>query len=96
MLVSSNTTSIGPGDLLDPWEKSLFSDSTNPPVKRSRKNSLRDVSEGRIGAKQNSTHCLDEDDAMEVVDGIPRCTNSDGDIGGPALEEGVVDVSLEL
>jgi hypothetical protein len=55
-----------------------------------------DVSEGRTGAKENSTHCLDEDDAMEVVDGIPRCANSDGYIGGPALEEGVVHVSLEL
>jgi hypothetical protein len=33
---------------------------------------------------------------MEVVYGIPRCANSDGYIGGPAMEEGVVDVSLEL
>ena len=33
---------------------------------------------------------------MEVVDGIPRCTNSEGHIAGPALEEGRVDVSLEL
>jgi hypothetical protein len=34
---------------------------------------------------------------MEVVDGIPRrATNSDCYIGGPALDEGVVDVSLEL
>ena len=49
-----------------------------------------------MGAKENSTHCLDEDDAMEIVDGIPRCANPDGHIGGPPLEEGVVDVSLEL
>jgi hypothetical protein len=33
---------------------------------------------------------------MEVVDGIPRCANSEGNIRGSALEEGVVDVSLEL
>jgi hypothetical protein len=45
---------------------------------------------------EQGTHCLDEDDAMAVVDGIPRCTNSEGYIGGPALKEGVVDVSLKL
>jgi hypothetical protein len=39
---------------------------------------------------------LDEDDTMEVIYGIPRCMDFDGYIGGPALEEGVVDVSLEL
>jgi hypothetical protein len=33
---------------------------------------------------------------MDVVDGIPRSANSDGYIGGTALEEGVVDVSLKL
>ena len=33
---------------------------------------------------------------MKVVDGIPRCVYSDGYIGGPAIEEGVVDVSLKL
>jgi hypothetical protein len=32
---------------------------------------------------------------MDVVDGIPRCANSEGYIGGLAMEEGVVDVSLE-
>jgi hypothetical protein len=33
---------------------------------------------------------------MAVVDGIPGCVDSEGYIGGPALEEGVVDVSLKL
>lgn len=33
---------------------------------------------------------------MKVVDSIPGCANSDGYIGGPALEEGGVNVSLEL
>jgi hypothetical protein len=46
--------------------------------------------------RRGTTHCLDEDEAMESVDGVPRCVNSEGDIGGLAVEEGVVDVVLEI
>ena len=52
--------------------------------------------EGSPERTEQGTHCLDEDDTMAVVDGIPGCVNSEGYIGGPALEEGVVDVSLKL
>lgn len=97
ILVSSNTTCIGPEDMRDPREESLLSDSANPPVKRSRKNSSKGCKRrGLWNGWRQGTHCLDENDAMEAVDGIPRCANSKGYIGGPALEEGVVDVSLEL
>jgi hypothetical protein len=33
---------------------------------------------------------------MEVVDRIPGCANSEGYVGGPAMEEGGVDVGLKL
>lgn len=46
--------------------------------------------------KAKDAHSLDKDYAMELVDSMPRSTDSERYVGGLALEKGVIDVSLEL
>ena len=46
--------------------------------------------------RERSAHRLDEDNTMELVDSVPRCTNSEGYIGSLSLKERAVDVGLKF
>jgi hypothetical protein len=39
---------------------------------------------------------LDEDNTMEVVDGMPRPSHTEGDISGTAVKKGCIEMVLDV